>query len=203
MNDEQKKSSGGSGGSAGAARSYAFSPWKKLLCVLAGAALAGGVGLQVYGALNGPPAPAAGGAGAAGTAVPAGGTSFLPGDSPSTRTGTGGTGVNQPAVAEDDSMWSPLLIKGGGGFLMGFCIGFALRKFLRMSMVVVGIVLVGLFAFQYLGVINVNWAAIQEQIEVAGARLKTQFDSFQTFIAGVLPAGGLGAFGLFTGFKRR
>jgi len=197
MNDEQKKSSGGS---TGAARSYAFSPWKKLLCVLAGAALAGGVGLQVYGALSGPPAPAAGGGG---TATPAGGTSFLPGDSPSTRTGTGGTGVNQPAAVADESPWSPFLIKGGGGFLMGFCIGFALRKFLRMSMVVVGIVLVGLFAFQYLGVINVNWAAIQEQIDVAGTRLKGQFDSFQTFIAGVLPAGSLAAFGLFTGFKTR
>ncbi len=111
--------------------------------------------------------------------------------------------MNQPAAVADESPWSPFLIKGGGGFLMGFCIGFALRKFLRMSMVVVGIVLVGLFAFQYLGVINVNWAAIQEQIDVAGTRLKGQFDSFQTFIAGVLPAGSLAAFGLFTGFKTR
>ena len=197
MNDERKKPRSG-GDSAAAARAYVFSPWKKVLCVLAGTALAGGIGLRVHGALNAPSSPA----GAEGKpAAPASGAAFLPGDLP---TGRPGAGANHPAAAvEDESPWSPFLIKGGGGFLMGFCIGFALRKFLRMSMFVGGVVLAGLFAFQYLGVISVDWAAIQGQIDGAGAWLNTQFDSFQTFLAGALPAGGLAVFGLVAGFKSR
>jgi uncharacterized membrane protein (Fun14 family) len=201
MSGEQKRTS--SGAAADAARSYVFSMRKKLLCALATATLASGFGLQTYDAFGPSRSPAEPAAKAGGTSALAGKNAFLPegvGPSQPTKNDSAAGPTPEPGSV---STWSPLLVKGGGGFLMGFCIGFFLRKFLRMSAAIVGFVLVGLFAAQYLGWVNVDWTTVQEQLGTLGARLSAEFENFRTFLTGMLPAGGLGALGLVTGFKRQ
>ncbi len=196
MSTEQKTTGGG-------AKSYVFSARKKLLCALATAILAGGFGIKAYDSFGPSSAPAQPAA-KPGTA-PAGSSTFFPGQAPTGQPTAGDSKGTQTAAppAGEEPMWSPLLVKGGAGFLIGFCMGFFLRKFLRMSAAIAGLFFLGLFAAGYFGWFEVNWTTVQDQLNALGTRVGAEFQSFKAFIAGTLPAGALGALGLATGFKRQ
>lgn len=98
--------------------------------------------------------------------------------------------------------WSPALMTGGMSFLVGFSIGYALRAFLKVSAVVVGLVLLAIFGLSYAGVVHVDWASIQSWFDTALASVKDQTAGFQTFVQGSLPSAGLAAAGLFTGVRK-
>jgi uncharacterized membrane protein (Fun14 family) len=52
---------------------------------------------------------------------------------------------------------------GAFGCLIGFLIGYAVKKILRLAAIVTGLFLGGITYFQYQGIINVNW----EKIDIA------------------------------------
>ncbi len=95
------------------------------------------------------------------------------------------------------------MIKGGFGFLVGFAVGLALRMFLRLTTLVVGINLLILFALSYAGWLEVRWDEMEAQFDFWMGGLQEQLSQFKTFIAGSLPTIGLGGLGLFTGFRKR
>lgn len=98
--------------------------------------------------------------------------------------------------------WSPALVKGGLSFLVGFCIGYALRTFLKISAVILGICLLIIFGLSYIGAVQVDWPFIESRFDQFVTGVKDDFGQFRTFITGSLPAAGLAGLGLFTGFKR-
>lgn len=57
--------------------------------------------------------------------------------------------------------FSPMVAEIGVGFFAGALIGFALKKVLKISAVVVGLFFVGLAYLQYQQVININWNKLQ------------------------------------------
>lgn len=120
--------------------------------------------------------------------------SFPPGSERSGETPTGGR-----ATIED---WSPALMKGGMSFLVGFCIGFALRAFFKISAAFVGLVLLAIFGLSYAGIVEVNWVTLQTWFETALASVKDQTAGFQTFMTGSLPSAAMASAGLFTGIRK-
>ena len=99
--------------------------------------------------------------------------------------------------------WSPAMIRGGFGFFVGFAIGLALRIFLRLSIVFIGLNLLLLFGLSYMGWLEVHWETIGSQFYQWKLSLEEQFTEFKTFISGSLPTVGLSGAGLFTGFRKR
>ena len=112
-----------------------------------------------------------------------------------------------PATAEAPSpaaeVWSPALFRLGFSFFIGFAVAYALRSFVKLSLISAGFFVMALLGMQYAGFVEINWTLIGQQYESAGAWLSGQFDSFRTFVTGELPsaAGALGGLGL--GFKPR
>ena len=49
----------------------------------------------------------------------------------------------------------------GGGFFVGFLIGYALKKVIKLLAVIVGLFLVGLAYLQYHQIANINWNKLQ------------------------------------------
>ena len=82
-------------------------------------------------------------------------------------------------------------------------VGFAMRVFLRMVALVVGMSFIILLFAGWLGWVEIQWDVIQGQMDPLMAGLSEQFDSFQAFVRGSIPSTGLGALGLFTGVKRQ
>jgi len=126
------------------------------------------------------------------------GQSFLPG----LGTGTGEEGTVRSTAEAAPNDWSPFFMKGGASFIIGFCMGYALRAFARISFTVLGLVFLAIFGLAYTGAIDVNWETIQSTVETAFNTIKEQTAGFQSFVTGSLPAAGLGTAGLFTGVKK-
>jgi len=162
--------------------------WKKILLALAGVFVLVGSGL----ALTSDPAPEPG------TATSSGGsplTSNLRSSAPS-----GSTGAEAETSASN--AWSPFFLKGGFSFFMGFTVGYAARKFMKIALFVVGGLAIVLFLLSYAELIAIDWTTMEGYYDSIASQLSTELDHFQTFIAGSLPSAGLTGLGLFTGFKK-
>jgi uncharacterized membrane protein (Fun14 family) len=112
-----------------------------------------------------------------------------------------GSGGGQQEIAADD--WSPALFKLGGSFLVGFCVGYAMRTFLRITIFALGLVFLAMFALGYYAKEPIiNWSAVSGLMEQLLAKAQSELGGFKTFIEGSLPSAGLAALGLYSGFKK-
>jgi len=109
------------------------------------------------------------------------------------------TGVS----AKPKSTLSPTLFRFGFSFFVGFAIAFALRSFMKVSLVVMGLWFLMLFGLEYAGLIEVNWGAVSQHYDSFAGWLRSEASSMHTFITGRLPAAGAAAAGLVAGFTRK
>jgi uncharacterized membrane protein (Fun14 family) len=93
-------------------------------------------------------------------------------------------------------------VKGGFSFFVGFCIGYALRAFFKISAVALGVVFLAIFGLQQIGIVEVDWGTAGELYDAAIEKVSGELDSFRGFLTGSLPSAGLAAFGLYAGFRR-
>ena len=98
---------------------------------------------------------------------------------------------------------SPAVFRLGAGYLGGFFLGWSLRKFIKLSLLVAGGLVVMLAAFQGLGWFEVNWPAVEDHLQLSLSWLQGQAGSFKTFVTGYLPSVGAGTAGLVVGFRRK
>ena len=115
--------------------------------------------------------------------------------------GTGGT--LGTGAQEEPSPWGPFFMKGGLSFAVAFAAGYALRTFLKMTIVLFGLVALAIFGLQKLGVIGeIDWTKAQGYWDSLTANVGQQFESFKTFLTGSVPSAGMGTLGLISGFRR-
>jgi len=98
---------------------------------------------------------------------------------------------------------SPFMVKGGFGLFIGFAIGFAMRAFLRLAIVITGFYLLVLCMMAYGGLIEIHWNLMDTQFTHLLSSLGGQFESLKTFLTGVIPASGLTAVGFVVGLRRK
>jgi uncharacterized membrane protein (Fun14 family) len=160
--------------------------WKKVLLAIAGVLVAAGAVFAIVDSGKTPPAPAphAG----AGTGLQ---TSLVPGDHP----------AGEPVATAPEPV-SAGFFRLGFSFIAGFCIGLAVRKTLKLTAVVAGLLLLCLFLLSYAGMITVNWQAFDNLYQTVAQRVERESAQLRTFITGSLPAAGLAALGLVAGFKK-
>jgi len=114
-----------------------------------------------------------------------------------------GTSTDQAAEPGPGSTLSPALFRLGFSFFVGFAIAFALRSFIKATLIVSGIFLLFLFGMEYAGLVSVQWGAIESRYDSFSAWLESELGSFRTFITGRVPAIGAGLAGLGIGFTRK
>jgi uncharacterized membrane protein (Fun14 family) len=108
---------------------------------------------------------------------------------------------DDPETKEKAGTFSPALLRGGVSFFVAFCLAFALRAFLRIGAIFVGIWALSLFVLSYAGWVEVRWDLIDTAFKNMTTNIGEQFQSFQTFVTGSLPSTGLAVAGLLAGFK--
>jgi uncharacterized membrane protein (Fun14 family) len=99
--------------------------------------------------------------------------------------------------------WSPTIFRLGFSFFVGFAIGYAVRTFVKVSVLAIGAMLLLLFGLQYAGIIEVRWTVMEGHYDSIVAWLQGQTASFGDFITGYLPSTASAAFGLVVGFRKR
>ena len=171
----------------------AIAGWKKAIVVLS--LVLGCVGL----AMGGSDGDAADGGGA--RIASQGGSDLVQPNSFGVGTPVGGG--TSAVESEGKTLWAPLLAKGGLSFFIAFCIGYALRTFLKGTMLVIGVVALAIFGLQKAGIVdNINWEKAQGYWDSLTANVGEQFESLKTFVTGSLPSAGSGGVGLVAGFRR-
>jgi len=187
--------------------------WQKLLAVLSLAL--GGAGVAMGGASTAPPVDTAvavsnpAGGTQTGTQTPSGAMmtaqEFAPAGGSAGAEGQtliGEVGPGEPV--EEPSFWAPLFAKGGLSFFLAFCIGYALRAAVKVTMIGVGLIALATFGLQKAGIIGeIDWARAQGFWGDLTSNLGEQFASLKTFVAGSLPSAASGGVGLFAGFRRQ
>ena len=182
--------------------------WQKVLLGMAGLFVLVGLGLQGFALTRGEGSPAGGEAGVAERQAIDSPDSALvtqsqQGDGPGVVVVAPGDDAGEADGAGSAEDWSPFFFKGGFGFFAGFCIGYALRVFFRVSTVAVGFLLLTLVGLAYAGIIDIRWDVMGDYYDRLIDVVKDESGHFQTFVAGTVPATAFSAVGLFTGFKRR
>lgn len=112
--------------------------------------------------------------------------------------GTAGT----EASDDEQALWPAAMFRLGFGFFAGFCMGYALRTFFRISFVAIGLLLLMLFGLQYAGLIDVDWSAMESVFDNTVAWLRTNLSGFREFVTGQLPSTAAAIGGVFIGFKK-
>ncbi len=172
--------------------------WVKLVLLVSVLVMAGGAALGI--------AARAGGGGGAPAAERAAGGELPEGASGFDIIPQGG-GEDAAADAGGDDAewmreWSPAIFRLGFSFFVGFAIAYALRTFVKLSLVVVGLFALLLFGLEYGGFLEIHWGAIGDRYESLAGWASGQFESFKTFITGELPSAAAAVGGLALGFKR-
>ena len=90
----------------------------------------------------------------------------------------------------------------GFSFFVGFALAFAFRRFVRVSLVGIGVLFFLMFGLSYLGLIEVRWDAASGVFDRLGGWLSEQFSGFRAFVTGHLPSAASAGAGMVVGYRK-
>jgi uncharacterized membrane protein (Fun14 family) len=85
------------------------------------------------------------------------------------------------------SPWWPAMGRLGLGFFAGFCVAYTLKAFVKLTIILAGLAVIGLVALQQTGAITVDWSVVEGWLAQGSSLLAEQFDSIQAFVTGLIP----------------
>jgi len=97
-----------------------------------------------------------------------------------------------------DINFSGMIGDMGVGGVVGFITGYALKKFIKLVLALIGAYVLSLFWLQQKGVITINTDALFNLTESAA----TQTLSLADKVVGILPGGGAFVIGFYLGFHK-
>lgn len=102
-----------------------------------------------------------------------------------------------------NDMMSPALARGGASFMAGFLLGWAIRRAVKLALIVAGILFTLLAAVKMTGAIDLDWSAIEANIAHSLAWAQGKAEGFKEVLTGYLPSAGAGGAGTFLGFRKK
>ncbi len=155
--------------------------WRRGLLGLAITTTLGGTALWIYALVTAPKA----GTGVAGVAG-------------LTEGGGGAAVVDERLIAAA----GPAVARFGGSFIVGYCLGFAFRKFLKLTALLVGVAVVGAYALHRFQIVDLSPDQITDHVQRGLEWARGEAGQFKAFLLGYVPSGFAAAVGGFFGFRR-
>lgn len=94
-----------------------------------------------------------------------------------------------------------LVLQATGGFLLGGILGYTLRKAAQLLLVAAGLALLPVFALWSLGVLSVNWTAVEELLGRLASWLGVNLSNTASILASTGVLGISGLLGFFFGIS--
>lgn len=179
--------------------------WQISLLAVSVLLMLGGGGAWAYSKFIAPKPETAPRASAPGSSnAPGGALSGLDsGFGPTSPTPSGASTASAEPAPTTLETYSPAVFRLGFSFFAGFAMAYALRQFLKLTLLLAGVVLLGMFGLQYAGLVQIDWTAIEGKYNTLAAFLSEQTKSFTAFVSGYLPSATSAAAGAFIGFRKK
>lgn len=85
----------------------------------------------------------------------------------------------------------------------GFLIGWAVRRAIKLAVIVAGLLMTLLIAVKMTGAIDLDWTAIEANISHSLAWVQGKAEGFKEVLTGYLPSAGAGGAGTYFGFRKK
>jgi uncharacterized membrane protein (Fun14 family) len=103
---------------------------------------------------------------------------------------------------EANPYW-PALARVGLGFLLGFCVAYTLKTFLKLTLLLSSLAILLLVGLGQTGAVDLDFAALEPWLEKGWEIARQQFDSIRAFITGLIPTSGSAIAGVILGILKR
>jgi uncharacterized membrane protein (Fun14 family) len=98
---------------------------------------------------------------------------------------------------------SPAMFRFGLSYIAGFFLGYGLRRYVTMTLVVAAVAAGAIFWLRKAGWIDLDWSSIESHLNNSFAWLKGQAEALKVFITGYVPSAAAAGVGLFLGARWR
>ncbi len=82
----------------------------------------------------------------------------------------------------------PATARFGLSFIGAFFVAYVLKKVLRSVLLVAGLIVAGIVALKYMGIITLDWAGAQHQVEHGVDLVRQEGEKARSFLMGLLPS---------------
>lgn len=96
---------------------------------------------------------------------------------------------------------APALFRFGFSFVAAFFAAWALKKFVKLTLLVSGAIALGVFGLQKAGVLTIEAEQFKKAADESLEFARGQAGAVRTFVTGYLPTGFAAAFGAYKGFR--
>lgn len=96
----------------------------------------------------------------------------------------------------------PIIFQLGVGALSGFMVGFAIKKIMKILIIVVGLFLLGILYLQWIGIITVDYASLIGKIENYTRNILGGATPFISQVTAHIPFGASFMAGFLIGYKK-
>lgn len=100
-------------------------------------------------------------------------------------------------------LMSPALARGGASFLGGFLLGWALRKTVKLALIIAGSLLALIAILKTTGWIHLDWTLIQADTTRTMDWARGKVQGFKEVLTGYLPSVGAAGAGTFFGLRKK
>lgn len=97
---------------------------------------------------------------------------------------------------------APTLFRIGTGFMGGFFLAWAFKRFLKWTLLIGGAIAVAIAVLKGTGMINLDWASVEQQVDAGLAEAHKHAGAAREFVVQYLPWGTASLVGLFVGARR-
>jgi len=97
---------------------------------------------------------------------------------------------------------APAAFRIGASFMGGYFLGWALRTFVKVTLLVTGAIALLIAVAQKTGMISLDWAAIQTHVSESARSLRGEAEHLRTLLVGLLPSAAAAGTGIFVGVRK-
>ncbi len=98
---------------------------------------------------------------------------------------------------------SPALFRFGLSYIAGFFLGYGLRRFVKVTLILSALAFGAIFFMRKAGWIELDWSSVESHLSDSFAWLKGQAEALKVFVTGYVPSAAAAGVGLFLGARWR
>ncbi len=96
---------------------------------------------------------------------------------------------------------TPSVFRFGLSYIAGFFLGYGLKRFLKVTLLVSAVIAILLFVLHQTGILQLDWTTIQAHAKESLGWLTGQAEALRSFLAGYVPSAAAGGVGLVLGLR--